>query len=223
MYAVIQSGGKQYRVELGSEFRVDRLDVDPGDAVTLDQVLLVSDGGAVAIGRPMVDGASVTAHVLRQDRGEKVVVFKYRPKARRRVKKGFRAELTTLRVADITFAGQSAAEAARRAEAEGARMAREAEAAAQRQAAADRELAARLAAVEPAATEGPTAEAAPTEGPTADAGVTEGPTAETAATQTQAAVPDASGAPPTEAPPPEPPTAPPASDPAMDDDTTKEA
>ena len=98
MYAVIESGGKQYRVELGTEIQVDRLDVEPGDTITLDRVLLVADDEQAAIGRPFVDGAVVNADVVGQVRGDKVVVFKYRPKARRRVKKGFRASLTTLRI-----------------------------------------------------------------------------------------------------------------------------
>ena len=109
MYAVIESGGKQHRVELGSEIQVDRLDVQPGDSITLDRVLLVADGDEAAIGQPVVDGAKVSAQVLGQDRGDKIVVFKYKPKARTRVKKGFRAELTTLRITDIAFGGKSAA------------------------------------------------------------------------------------------------------------------
>ena len=113
MYAVIESGGKQYRVELGSEIQVDRLDVQPGDSITLDRVLLVADGDATAVGRPVVDGASVSAEVLRQERGDKVIVFKYKPKARTRVKKGARADLTRLRIADIAFGGRSAAEDAK--------------------------------------------------------------------------------------------------------------
>ncbi len=60
MYAVIESGGKQHRVELGSEIQVDRLDVQPGDSITLDRVLLVADGDDAAIGQPVVDGASVS-------------------------------------------------------------------------------------------------------------------------------------------------------------------
>ena len=73
MYAVIESGGKQHRVELGSEIQVDRLDVQPGDSITLDRVLLVADGEDAAIGQPVVDGAKVLAEVLGQDRGEKIV------------------------------------------------------------------------------------------------------------------------------------------------------
>ena len=112
MYAVIETGGKQYRVEVGTELEVELLDVEPGKTVTLDRVLLVADGDEAAIGQPVVGGATVSAEVLRQARGEKVIAFKYRPKARRRVKKGHRQELTVLRINDITFGGKSAAKSA---------------------------------------------------------------------------------------------------------------
>ena len=156
MYAVIESGGKQHRVELGSEIQVDRLDVQPGDSITLDRVLLVADGDDAAIGQPVVDGATVSAEVLGQDRGQKIIVFKYKPKARTRVKQGFRAELTTLRITDIAFGGKSAAQAAEKAQKAAAKQATEAEKAqkaaaakaAEEQAAADQELAAKLAQAE---------------------------------------------------------------------------
>ena len=164
MYAVIESGGKQHRVELGSEIQVDRLDVQPGDSITLDRVLLVADGDDAAIGRPVVDGASVSAEVLGQDRGEKIVVFKYKPKARTRVKKGFRAELTTLRITDIAFGGKSAAKDAEKQQKAEAKKATDAEKAAAKQAqekaAADAELAAKLAAAEQAPAKEAPAEAA---------------------------------------------------------------
>ena len=82
MYAVIETGGKQYRVELGSEIEVDRMDVEPGQTIDIDRVLLVADGEQAAIGQPVVDGARVSASVVRQTRGDKIVVFKYKPKAR---------------------------------------------------------------------------------------------------------------------------------------------
>ena len=171
MYAVIESGGKQHRVELGSEIQVDRLDVQPGDSITLDRVLLVADGDEAAIGQPVVDGAQVSAQVLGQDRGKKIVVFKYKPKARTRVKQGFRAELTTLRITDIAFGGKSAAKDAEKQQKAEAKKAKEAEKAAQgaaakeaeAKAAADAELAAKLAAAEeaPATEAEETAEAKP--------------------------------------------------------------
>jgi large subunit ribosomal protein L21 len=153
MYAVIESGNKQYRVELGSEIQVDRLDVQPGDSITFDRVLLVADGDAAAVGQPVVDGAVVSAEVMGQDRGEKIIVFKYKPKARTRVKKGFRAELTTLRISDIAFGGKSAAEAAKVEESEKAKAVKDSDKAAADKAAADKALAAKMAAAEPAADE----------------------------------------------------------------------
>ncbi len=152
MYAVIETGGKQYRVELGTELAVELLDVEPGQDITLDRVLLVADGDRAAVGRPLVTDAAVSAEVLRQDRGKKVVVFKYRPKARSRVKKGHRQEQTVLRITDVRFDGRSAAqEAARQEEAVKTERQRLEEAAA-RQAAEDAALAAKLAARTPART-----------------------------------------------------------------------
>jgi large subunit ribosomal protein L21 len=146
MYAVIETGGKQYRVELGTELEVELLDAEAGQSVTLERVLLVADGDEASIGRPLVANAAVQAEVVRQTRGEKIISFKYRPKARRRVKKGHRQELTVLRVTDLVLDGRSAAAAARKAN-QDAKTERErlAEAAA-RQAAEDARLAARLAA-----------------------------------------------------------------------------
>ncbi len=116
MYAVIETGGKQYRVEVGTELEVELLDAEPGASITLDRVLLVADGDVSAIGRPVVADAAVEAEVVRRDRGEKVVSFKYRPKARRRVKKGHRQELTVLRITDVKLNGKSAAAAMAKAE-----------------------------------------------------------------------------------------------------------
>jgi large subunit ribosomal protein L21 len=152
MYAVIETGGKQYRVELGSVIQVDRLAVQPGETITIDRVLLVADGDATTVGQPVVDGATVRADVLAQERGKKIDVFKYKPKARTRVKQGFRAELTRLRVADIAYAGRSAADDAKASEAQTARAAKEAQKAAADKATADQELAARLTASEQAET-----------------------------------------------------------------------
>lgn len=151
MYAVIETGGKQYRVEVGTELEVELLEVAPGDAITLDRVLLVADGDTAAIGRPLVENASVAAEVLRQTRGDKVISFKYRPKARRRVKKGHRQELTVLRISDIVLGDRSAAaDAATAVEAKRTERQR-LEEAAHRQAQADAALAAKLAPPKPKA------------------------------------------------------------------------
>jgi large subunit ribosomal protein L21 len=146
MYAVIETGGKQYRVEVGTQLEVELIDAKAGDTVTIERVLLVADGDTATIGRPVVTEASVSAEVLRQERGEKVISFKYRPKARRRVKKGHRQELHVLRIADIVLNGKSAAAAVRKAENEAKTERQRLEEAAHRQAAEDAALAAKLAA-----------------------------------------------------------------------------
>jgi large subunit ribosomal protein L21 len=150
MYAVIETGGKQYRVELGSELAIERLDGAPGDTVRFERVLLIADGDAAQIGTPLVADALVTGEVLRQDRGEKVIVFKYRPKARHRAKKGHRQEQTVVRVADISFGGRSAASEAGVEEREQAKGRKAAAAEAEKKAAADAALAEKLAADEAA-------------------------------------------------------------------------
>ncbi len=151
MYAVIETGGKQYRVEVGTELQVELLDVEPGKTITLERVLLVADGDNASIGRPLVADAEVSAEVVRQMRGEKVISFKYRPKARSRVKKGHRQELTVLRISDITFGGRSAAKDAAKAERDAKSERQHLEEAAAAQAAKDAELAAKLAATAEAA------------------------------------------------------------------------
>jgi len=153
MYAVIETGGKQYRVELGSELAVERLDVAPGATIDFDRVLLVAHGDTAQIGTPTVADAVVTADVLRQDRGAKVVVFKYRPKARHRAKKGHRQEQTVLRIADIRFNGRSAADEAGKERTVKVEAREQAQAEAERKAAADQALAAKLAADAAAAAE----------------------------------------------------------------------
>jgi large subunit ribosomal protein L21 len=145
MYAVIETGGKQYRVEVGTEVEVELLDAQPGQAVTLDRVLLVGDGDDTAIGRPVVTDAAVEAEVLRRDRGDKVIVFKYRPKARRRVKKGHRQDYTILRVTDVKVGNKSAAALVRKQEQDAKTERQRLEEAAARQAAEDTALAAKLA------------------------------------------------------------------------------
>ena len=159
MYAVIETGGKQYRVEVGTELEVELLDAEPGNTITLERVLLVADGDGASIGQPLVANAAVSAEVLRQARGEKTISFKYRPKARTRVKKGHRQELTVLRISDITLDGKSAASDAKKAaedrKTERARL----EEAAAAQAAADAELAAKLTAKSAPAEDAPAEDA----------------------------------------------------------------
>jgi large subunit ribosomal protein L21 len=149
MYAVIETGGKQYRVEVGTELEVELLDGEPGDSITLDRVLLVADGDESTIGRPVIADAAVEAEVVRRDRGEKLISFKYRPKARRRVKKGHRQELTILRITDVKLNGKSAAADKRKADADARTERQRLEEAAAKQAAEDAALAAKLAKAAP--------------------------------------------------------------------------
>jgi large subunit ribosomal protein L21 len=146
MYAVIETGGKQYRVEVGTELEVELLDASAGDAVALDRVLLVADGDQASIGRPLVAGASVSAEVVSQDRAPKVISFKYRPKARRRVKKGHRQDFMLLRITDVVLNGKSAAAALEKAQSDAKTERQRLEEGARRQAAEDAALAAKLAA-----------------------------------------------------------------------------
>ena len=99
MYAIIRAGGKQYRVEKGDVVRLERLEVELGKSVTLDEVLLVSAGeGDVKVGSPMVEGASVTGTVVEQSRGAKVRVFKYKKRKHYRRTRGHRQHLTAVRI-----------------------------------------------------------------------------------------------------------------------------
>ena len=145
MYAVIETGGKQYRVEVGTELEVELLQAEPGDNITLDRVLLVADGDVSAIGTPIVADAAVTAEVVRRDRGEKLISFKYRPKARSRVKKGHRQELMVLRITDVKLGSRSAADDKKEADAAAKTERQRLEEAAAKQAAEDAALAAKLA------------------------------------------------------------------------------
>ena len=103
MYAVIQTGGKQYRVEPGKTVVVEKLDGEQGTAVVFDQVLLVSsgDGGSVSIGKPTVAGAKVTGSIVEQGRGEKLVVFKLRRRKNYVRKNGHRQDYTAVKIAEI--------------------------------------------------------------------------------------------------------------------------
>ncbi|SRR5713226_5413240 len=101
MYAVIETGGKQYRVEEGSTLKVERLRAEPGTSVTLDTVLLVADGGTAKIGSPAVTGARVTATVVAHGKAKKIIVMKYKSKVHYRRKRGHRQQYTTLRIDKI--------------------------------------------------------------------------------------------------------------------------
>lgn len=100
-YAIVQTGGKQYKVSAGETIDVARLPVAEGSAVELDQVLLVADGERVKMGTPTVEGAKVIAEVLGEGKGKKVIVFKYKPKVRYRRMKGHQQLYTRLAIKEI--------------------------------------------------------------------------------------------------------------------------
>ncbi len=100
MYAVIKTGGKQYKVEEGDIVRVEKIEAEKGDAVTFDNVLLIG-GDEYAIGTPTVKGASVSASVVRQFRDKKIVVFKMKRRKRYRRTQGHRQYLTEIRITKI--------------------------------------------------------------------------------------------------------------------------
>jgi large subunit ribosomal protein L21 len=100
-FAVVQTGGKQYRVEAGQSIEVEKLPVDEGQQVELTEVLLVSDETGVRHGHPTVEGARVVGRVVKQLRGRKIIVFKYKPKVRYRKKTGHRQSLTRIAIDTI--------------------------------------------------------------------------------------------------------------------------
>lgn len=101
MYAIVETGGKQYKVKSGDTVRVGKLDGEVGSEVTLSQVLLAGEGDSVKYGAPYVDGASVKAKITEQHRTRKVIVFKYKRRKGYRVKRGHRQHYTALRIEDI--------------------------------------------------------------------------------------------------------------------------
>ena len=107
MYAVVSSGGKQYRVEPGSTLILERLTADAGAAITFDRVLLVGDGDAVTVGTPTVSGATVSGTVMGEELGPKIVVFKFKQKVKYRRRTGHRQHLTRVRIDGITANGRT--------------------------------------------------------------------------------------------------------------------
>ena len=112
MYAVVSTGGKQYRVEAGNELIVERVGGDAGSTITFDRVLLVGDGEAVTVGTPTVAGATVSGTVLGEALGPKLIVFKFKQKATYRRKNGHRQHLTRIRIDEISAGGKKSKPAA---------------------------------------------------------------------------------------------------------------
>lgn len=109
MYAIIKSGGKQYRVEQDATVLVDKLDGNAGDKIELSDVLLFSDGKDVKLGAPLVDGVKISAEIVSQVRGDKIIVFKKKRRQNYRRKNGHRQEMTQIRI--LSLGGASAKKA----------------------------------------------------------------------------------------------------------------
>lgn len=101
MYAVIQTGGKQYRVASGDHLRVEKLPGAQGSTVTFDKVLMVGGEGAARVGKPVVAGVTVTAKIVAQDRAKKIIVFKFKRRKNQRRKHGHRQSFTELHITGI--------------------------------------------------------------------------------------------------------------------------
>lgn len=111
-YAIIETGGKQMRVEPGRFYDIELLPVEPEESVTIESVLLVQHDGEVTIGQPFVEGATVQGTVMRHFRGRKVIVYKMKPKKKTRKKRGHRQEITRLMIDSISLNGSVVASAA---------------------------------------------------------------------------------------------------------------
>jgi large subunit ribosomal protein L21 len=101
MYAVIQTGGKQYRVAEGETLRVEKLTATPGDKLSFSPLLFADDGGNVQVGKPEVSGVKVEAEVINQGKGDKIVVYKYKRRKSYRRKTGHRQPFTALKIVSI--------------------------------------------------------------------------------------------------------------------------
>ncbi len=107
MYAVVHTGGKQYKMAEGDVFRVEKLPGEVGDTVDFDQVLLLSDGENLTIGQPRVENALVRGHIVEQDRAKKIIVFKYKRRKRFRRKQGHRQYYTAVKIDKISPDGEA--------------------------------------------------------------------------------------------------------------------
>lgn len=101
MYAVIETGGKQYRVQEGDVVFIEKLDAKEGDVVNFDKVLVLSDAGNINVGKPYVEGVKVEGMVIKQGKSKKIVVFKYKPKKNYRKKQGHRQPFTKVKIEKI--------------------------------------------------------------------------------------------------------------------------
>lgn len=104
MFAVIRTGGKQYKVSKDDKFEVEKLDAKVGDTISIEEVLFVGDGKTATVGAPLVKGAKVTAKIVKQKRADKVIIFKKKRRQNYRRKNGHRQELTVIQITDIKAA-----------------------------------------------------------------------------------------------------------------------
>ena len=110
MYAVVNSGGKQYKVQQGQVLRVEKIPGDVGNPVTFERVLMFSDGENVSIGQPELEDVAVEGHIVEQGKAKKIIVFKYKKRKRYRRKKGHRQEFTAVMIDDIKPKAQKSSE-----------------------------------------------------------------------------------------------------------------
>ncbi|MDI3540826.1 50S ribosomal protein L21 [Koleobacter methoxysyntrophicus] len=103
MYAIIETGGKQYRIQEGDILRVEKLDIPEGETVEFDKVLAISKGDSFSVGQPYLEGAKVLGKVLNHGKGKKVIVFKYKAKKNYRRKQGHRQPFTRVQIENIQF------------------------------------------------------------------------------------------------------------------------
>jgi large subunit ribosomal protein L21 len=101
MYAVVHTGGKQYKVQKGETLRIEKIPGEVGSAVTFDKVLMVADGEAIRVGQPVLENAKVQASIVEQDKAKKILVFKYKRRKRYRRKQGHRQPYTAIRIDGI--------------------------------------------------------------------------------------------------------------------------
>lgn len=104
MFAVVRTGGKQYRIQKNDKLEVEKLDAKKGDTISLDEVLYIGDGKTAKTGTPLIEGAKVTAKVIDQKRAPKITIFKKKRRQNYRRKNGHRQELTVLQITDIKTA-----------------------------------------------------------------------------------------------------------------------
>lgn len=103
MYAIIRSGGKQFRAEPGKTIKVPVLNAEPGDKVTFDEVLVAGNGDDIQVGAPTVSGASVTGEVVKHGKDKKIIIFKWKRRKNYRRKQGHRQDFTEVRINDVTL------------------------------------------------------------------------------------------------------------------------